>query len=204
MHSSGRGLADAGATIRRCSGSRRRRLPAGAWRRARPPAGPRPARSLLLPLPPCAPGPSPTSRPLLAGMLHDLQKLPHGLAADILGMGTWRLKGAIDGAINFVTGRIENSFRELLQHGGGRAALGGGAWAVTAPGAATLPARLLRSAAPSVCCAGLGAREPAQTAPADSPAARAAELTLYPPPKWKERGWDFIDSSDPQREWDGW
>ncbi len=52
-----------------------------------------------------------------AGIMHDLQLFSPGLAADMIGMGTWRLKGSIDGVINFVVGRIENSFRELLENG---------------------------------------------------------------------------------------
>jgi hypothetical protein len=40
--------------------------------------------------------------------------------------------------------------------------------------------------------------------PATTPLLPCADLTLYPPQKWKEKGWDFIDSMDPQREWDGW
>ena len=127
-------------------------------------------------------------------MLHDLQKLPPGLAADILGMGTWRLKGAIDGVINFITGRIENSFRELMQNGGARALLGLGCqspWGLLPPAG--------QGGSPALCCAALQSRP--------TPAARSAliaELTLYPPSKWKDKGWDFIDSLDPQREWDGW
>ncbi|KAI8463970.1 MAG: ferredoxin-dependent bilin reductase-domain-containing protein [Monoraphidium minutum] len=30
------------------------------------------------------------------------------------------------------------------------------------------------------------------------------DLTLYPPEKWKAKGWDFLDSLDPKGEWDGW
>lgn len=29
------------------------------------------------------------------------------------------------------------------------------------------------------------------------------DLALYPADKWKAKGWDFIDSLDPKREWDG-
>lgn len=29
------------------------------------------------------------------------------------------------------------------------------------------------------------------------------DLALYPVDKWKTRGWDFMDSMDPNREWDG-
>jgi hypothetical protein len=29
------------------------------------------------------------------------------------------------------------------------------------------------------------------------------DLALYPADKWKARGWDFIDSMDPKREWEG-
>jgi hypothetical protein len=29
------------------------------------------------------------------------------------------------------------------------------------------------------------------------------DLALYPTDKWKQQGWDFIDSLDPQREWQG-
>jgi hypothetical protein len=29
------------------------------------------------------------------------------------------------------------------------------------------------------------------------------DLALYPAEKWKTKGWDFIDSMDPQREWEG-
>lgn len=29
------------------------------------------------------------------------------------------------------------------------------------------------------------------------------DLALYPPSQWKDQGWDFVDSLDPQREWDG-
>jgi hypothetical protein len=31
----------------------------------------------------------------------------------------------------------------------------------------------------------------------------AADLALYPAEKWKDQGWDFIDSLDPKREWGG-
>lgn len=30
-----------------------------------------------------------------------------------------------------------------------------------------------------------------------------ADLALYPSEKWKDKGWDFIDSLDPTREWGG-
>lgn len=29
------------------------------------------------------------------------------------------------------------------------------------------------------------------------------DLALYPTEKWKQQGWDFIDSLDPKREWEG-
>jgi hypothetical protein len=29
------------------------------------------------------------------------------------------------------------------------------------------------------------------------------DLALYPADKWKDKGWDFIDSLDPKREWGG-
>ncbi|KAF6265515.1 phycocyanobilin ferredoxin oxidoreductase-like protein [Scenedesmus sp. NREL 46B-D3] len=29
------------------------------------------------------------------------------------------------------------------------------------------------------------------------------DLALYPADKWKQQGWDFIDSLDPQKEWEG-
>lgn len=29
------------------------------------------------------------------------------------------------------------------------------------------------------------------------------DLALYPVDKWKDKGWDFIDSLDPKREWEG-
>lgn len=29
------------------------------------------------------------------------------------------------------------------------------------------------------------------------------DLALYPADKWKDKGWDFIDSLDPKQEWGG-
>ena len=31
----------------------------------------------------------------------------------------------------------------------------------------------------------------------------ASDLNLYPAKEWKEKGWDWCDSMDPQRELDG-
>lgn len=81
-----------------------------------------------------------------SGVATDMQKFPPGLTADIIGMGTWRLKYCIDGVVEFLVGRLEGSLRELLDE----------------------------------------------------------DLSLYPPQKWKDVGWDFIDSVDLHREWEGW
>jgi hypothetical protein len=34
-------------------------------------------------------------------------------------------------------------------------------------------------------------------------AVTSTDLALYPSEKWKDKGWDFIDSMDPTREWGG-
>lgn len=34
-------------------------------------------------------------------------------------------------------------------------------------------------------------------------AVKNTDLALYPSEKWKDKGWDFIDSLDPTREWGG-
>lgn len=44
--------------------------------------------------------------------------LPSAVANDLIGMGSWRLKGMVDPAIQFLVARIEGSWRELLRDGG--------------------------------------------------------------------------------------
>jgi hypothetical protein len=46
--------------------------------------------------------------------------LPQPVASDLVGMGTWRLKGNVDPAIQFLVARIEGSWRELMKEGGHR------------------------------------------------------------------------------------
>lgn len=79
------------------------------------------------------------------GVLDELSKFPPGLVADMMGLGTWRMNGMVDEVFAFMTGRIEHSFRELLD----------------------------------------------------------TDLAMYPADKWKDKGWDFIDSLDPKQEWGG-
>ena len=42
-------------------------------------------------------------------------RFPAGVANDVVGMGTWRLKGSCDPALELLLVRIEGSLRELLE-----------------------------------------------------------------------------------------
>lgn len=59
---------------------------------------------------------------------------PPAMANEMLGMGTWRLKGTVDPCIEFLVQRLEGTWRELCLDGGwlaqprsGRGRGGGGA-----------------------------------------------------------------------------
>ena len=45
--------------------------------------------------------------------------LPHPIASDIMGMGSWRLRDRIDPSIKLLVTRIEGTWRELMRAGGG-------------------------------------------------------------------------------------
>jgi phycocyanobilin:ferredoxin oxidoreductase len=83
-----------------------------------------------------------------APLLHEAtNKFPPAMAAEMVGLGTWRLRGSLDPAIEHAGARLEALLREGLDD----------------------------------------------------------ELALYPPHKWKGRGWDYMDTEDPgNAKWGGW
>lgn len=42
------------------------------------------------------------------------QAMPPGVATDVIGMGSWRLRGEVEPAIEFLVGQLEGTWRELL------------------------------------------------------------------------------------------
>lgn len=58
----------------------------------------------------CLPGPQNSAERLA------IMKFPAGVANEVIGMGTWRLKGNLDPVIEHLTARIEGLFRELLEY----------------------------------------------------------------------------------------
>jgi len=42
---------------------------------------------------------------------------PPAMANEMLGMGTWRLKGAVDACIEFLVQRLEGTWREMCMDG---------------------------------------------------------------------------------------
>ncbi len=50
-------------------------------------------------------------------MLNAVHTFPAPMANDMVGMGTWRLKGDVDPCIEFLVSRIEGMWRELCPDG---------------------------------------------------------------------------------------
>jgi phycocyanobilin:ferredoxin oxidoreductase len=74
-------------------------------------------------------------------------QFPAALAAEMVGLGTWRLRNCLDPAIEHAAALLEGLLREYIDD----------------------------------------------------------ELGLYPPDKWKAKGWDYMDTEDPGNEkWGGW
>jgi hypothetical protein len=49
------------------------------------------------------------------GAFLGLDGLPPGMATDLIGMGSWRLRNAVDSVIGLLVGRLEGALRELLE-----------------------------------------------------------------------------------------
>lgn len=49
------------------------------------------------------------------GALLGLDGLPAGMASDMVGMGSWRLRNSVDESIGFMIGRLEGLLREMLE-----------------------------------------------------------------------------------------
>jgi phycocyanobilin:ferredoxin oxidoreductase len=83
----------------------------------------------------------------IAGLADVTNQFPPAMAAEMVGLGTWRLRGSLDPAIEVAAARLEGLLRELVDD----------------------------------------------------------ELALYPPQKWKAKGWDYMDTEDPNNaRWGGW
>jgi phycocyanobilin:ferredoxin oxidoreductase len=83
----------------------------------------------------------------VAGLADVTNQFPAAMAAEMVALGTWRLRGSLDPAIELAAAKIEALVRELIDD----------------------------------------------------------ELALYPPNKWKAKGWDYMDTEDPNNErWGGW
>ncbi len=52
-----------------------------------------------------------------SGLLNAVHTFPAPMANDMVGMGTWRLKGDVDPCIEFLVSRIEGMWRELCPDG---------------------------------------------------------------------------------------
>lgn len=52
-----------------------------------------------------------------SGELEAAHKFPPAMANELLGMGTWRLKGDVNPCIEFLVQRLEGAWRELCEDG---------------------------------------------------------------------------------------
>eukprot|EP00983_Pelagomonas_calceolata_P091090 1157502-Pelagomonas_calceolata.AAC.5 len=59
-----------------------------------------------------------------SGVLEAAHKFPPAMANEMLGMGTWRLKGDVNPCIEFLVQRLEGTWREMCPDGKLRATWG--------------------------------------------------------------------------------